>query len=106
SYALDLALNASSRNSVEAQQVTHVFVGQGVMKQTREVREKKTYTFRNEDSSPRTVIVEHPVRSRYELRGAAQPAETTAAWMRFRLDVGPKQTESLGIEEARPIEVT
>jgi hypothetical protein len=71
-----------------------------------EVREKKTYTFRNEDSSPRTVVVEHPVRSRYELRSAVQPAETTAAWMRFRLEVGAKQTETLAVEEARPIEFT
>jgi hypothetical protein len=106
SYATDLALNASSTEGSEPQRVTRVIVSHGVMIHKSEVREKKTYTFRNEDSSPRTVIVEHPVRPRYELRGAAQPAETTAAWMRFRLEVGPKQTESLGIEEARPIEVT
>ncbi len=104
SYALDLAVNASSRNSVEAQQVTHVFVGQGVMKQTREVREKKTYTFRNEDTSPRSVIVEHPVRQGYELRGDSRPDETTAGWMRFRLHVEPKQTATLVVEEARPVE--
>jgi len=67
-----------------------------------EIREKKTYTFRNEDSSPRTVIVEHPVRSGYQLRSAAQPVETTAAWMRFRLEVGAKQTAALVVEEARP----
>jgi hypothetical protein len=106
SYALDLALNASSRNSVEAQQVTHVSVGQGVMKQTREVRKKKTYTFRNEDTSPRSVIVEHPVRQGYELRGDSHPDETTADWMRFRLHVDPKQTAILVVEEARPVETS
>jgi hypothetical protein len=106
SYATDLALNASSTEGSEPQRVTRVIVSHGVMIHKSEVREKKTYTFRNEDSSPRTVILEHPVRPRYELRGAAQPAETTAAWMRFRLEVGAKQTESLAIEEARPIDVT
>jgi hypothetical protein len=106
SYATDLALNVNSTEGREQQRVTRVIVSHGMMIHKSEVREKKTYTFRNEDSSPRTVIVEHPVRSRYELRGAAQPAETTAAWMRFRLDVGSKQTQSLTVEEARPIDVT
>jgi hypothetical protein len=106
SYALDLALNASSKNSVESQRVTHVVVSQGVMKQSSEVREKKTYTFRNEDTSARSVIVEHPVRRGYELRGDSRPDETTADWMRFRLHVDSKQTASLVVDEARPLETT
>jgi len=36
------------------------------------------------------------------LRGAAQPIETTAAWMRFRLEVGAKQTAALAVEDVRP----
>jgi hypothetical protein len=69
----------------------------------REVREKKTYTFRNEDTSPRAVIVEHPVRQGFELRGDVKPIETTAAWMRFRLQVDAKQTSSLVVDEARTL---
>jgi hypothetical protein len=106
SYALDLALNASSKNSSETQRVTRVTVSRGVMRHTSEVREKKTYTFRNEDTSPRSVIVEHPVRRGYELRGNLHAEETTADWMRFRLHVEPKQTASLVVEEARPVETT
>jgi chromosome segregation ATPase len=47
------------------------------------------------------VIVEHPVRAGYELCSEVQPAETTAAWKRFRVPVDPKQTKSLVVEEAR-----
>jgi hypothetical protein len=103
SYAIDLAVNASSKNAAEQQRVTHVRVSQGVMRQEREVREKKTYTFRNEDTSARTVIVEHPVRAGYQLRSQEVPAETTADWMRFRVRVEPKQTATLVVEEARPL---
>jgi hypothetical protein len=103
SYASDLALNVNSTQGNEQERVTRVLVHRGVMTHESEVREKKTYTFRNEDSSPRTVIVEHPVRSGYQLRGTAQPLETTAAWMRFRLEVGAKQTAALLVEEARPV---
>ena len=102
SYAVDLAVNANSKLGTEQQRVTRVRVNKGLLTHDSEVREKKTYTFRNEDSSPRTILVEHPVRTGYELRGAARPAETTAAWMRFRLPVEPKQTAMLTVEEARP----
>jgi hypothetical protein len=52
------------------------------------------------------VIVEHPVRAGYSLRGEAKPDETTAQWMRFRLEVGARQTASLKVEEARPLEAS
>src|SRR5262249_52488885 len=106
SYAADLALNASSRIGSEQQRVTHVRVSRGVMTHESEVRERKTYTFRNEDSLPRTVIVEHPARPGFELRSAVQPAESTAAWLRFRVHVEPKQTALLVVDEARPIKTT
>jgi hypothetical protein len=104
SYAIDLALNASSRNDSQPQHVIRVRAVQGVMIQEIELRERKTYTFRNEDTSGRCVIVEHPVRAGYQLRSEARPIETTADWMRFRLDVGSKQTAALVVEESRPIE--
>ena len=106
SYATDLAVNVSSRIGSERERVTRVRVSRGIMTQESEIREKKTYTFRNEDTTPRSMIVEHPVRSGYELRGDLRPAETTADWMRFRLALEPKQTASLVVEEARPTQST
>ncbi len=106
SYAADLAINASSRRSTERQRVTRVRVNKGVLIQDSEMLETKTYTLRNEDTSPRTVIVEHPVRTGYSLRGDAKPEETTAQWMRFRVEVGAKQTATLKVEEARPLEAS
>jgi hypothetical protein len=102
SYASDLALNVNAKQSSDRQRITRVVIDKGVMKHMSELREKKTYTFRNEDSTPRTVIVEHPARPGYELRSDAKPTESTAAWMRFRLSVAPKQTSDLIVEEAAP----
>jgi hypothetical protein len=64
-----------------------------------EYRETKTYTFRNEDTKPRAVIVEHPVRPSFTLRSAQKPDEQTDQWMRFRFLVGAKETKSLVVEE-------
>ncbi len=102
SFATDLAVNASSRIGSESQRVSRVVISKGMMTQEIERREKKVYTFRNEDTTPRTIVVEHPVRSGYELKSETRPAETTADWMRFRIDAQPKQTVSLKVEEARP----
>ncbi|HWC97981.1 MAG TPA: carboxypeptidase regulatory-like domain-containing protein [Candidatus Sulfopaludibacter sp.] len=106
SYATDLALIVSSKIGSEQQNVTRVRLARGVMTQEHELRERRTYTMRNEDTSPRTVIIEHPVRNGYELRNEAKPLETTADWMRFRVAVEPKQTTSFVVEEARPLQQT
>ena len=104
SYAVDLALNVNANTKSERDRVTRVVIAAGVMTQHLEVREKKTYTFRNEDSTPRAVLVEHPIRGGFRLQPGLEPAETTAAYYRFRLPVKPKETASLVVEEARPVE--
>ena len=101
SYATDLALNATSKLGSSQERFTRVRITRGTMTQDTEIRERRTYTIRNEDTSPRIVIVEHPVRRGYELRGDVKPVETTVDWMRFRLPVESKQTASLVVEEAR-----
>ena len=106
SYATDLALVVSSKLGSEQQRVTRVLVVRGIMTQRHELRERRTYTMRNEDTSPRSVIIEHPVRSGFTLSSEARPIETTADWMRFRVPVEPKQTATFVVDEVRPIEQT
>ncbi|MBX9600907.1 MAG: carboxypeptidase regulatory-like domain-containing protein [Bryobacteraceae bacterium] len=106
SYAVDLALNVNANTRSEHDRVTRVVIADGVMTQHMELREKKTYTFRNEDSTARSVLVEHPIRSGFRLRPGLEPAETTARYHRLRLQVKPKDTASLVVEETRPVEST
>ena len=101
SYATDLAITASSKNASEQDRVTRVRIFEGTMTQFSEIRQRRTYTFRNKDEPPRSIIIEHPVRLGYELRNDVKPEETTSAWMRFRVEVMPKETASLMVDEAR-----
>ncbi len=103
SYATDLALNATSKIDSDSERFTRVRIEKGALIQDTEVREHKTYTIRNEDTSARTVIVEHPVRRGYQLRGDVKPSETTVDWMRFRVPVESKKTATLLVEEARSV---
>ena len=104
SYATDLAVTVGSRRNTEQQRVSRCIIAKGTMIHMSEQREKKTYTFRNQDTSSRTVLVEHPVRPEFRLRNEVKPAETAAGWMRFRVPVASKQTVEFVVEEARPIE--
>jgi hypothetical protein len=97
-------VNAGSRRNVEHQRVSRCIVNKGAMIHESEAREKKTYTFRNEDKSARTILVEHPVRPEFRLRNDIKPVETAAGWMRFRIPVASKQTVEFVVDESRPIE--
>lgn len=106
SYAVDLSVTASARQESDPQRFTRVRVSRGSMLQESEIREKKTYTFRNADSTARVVIVEHPLRPGYQLRSEVSPAESSPGWHRFRVDVPPNQSASLVIDEARAVQTT
>ncbi len=103
SYAADLGVRVNAQSQSSSQPVTHVRIAHGLMIQTSEVREEKTYTIRNEDTHPRTVVIEHPRRPEYKLAKDLEPAETTAATYRFRVHVEPKKTETLAVDEAKPL---
>jgi len=105
SYATDLGLLVDARVASEPQRVTRVRVARGIMVHTSELRERKTYTVRNEDTMPRMVVIEHPMRPDWKLAADGPvPEESSAGVYRFRLTVEPKKTVTLAVNEARPLE--
>jgi chromosome segregation ATPase len=69
---------------------------------TREQRDNRKYTLHNSDTSTRQVVIEHPTRDGWKLAEGAKPEETSASFLRFRVAVGPGQTENLQVEEYHP----
>jgi len=105
SYASDLAVTASQKPSGGPEQITRCRVAKGLLVHEFETRDERTYSFRNEDSAARTILVEHPARAGYELRSAVKPVETTPRLLRFRVAVAPKSTANLEVTEVRPNKV-
>ncbi|MCU1316610.1 MAG: hypothetical protein JWN63_1932 [Candidatus Acidoferrum typicum] len=104
SYATDLGLLVDTKLESARERVTRVRIYRGAMTTTSEDREKKTYIVRNEDSTPRTLVIEHPARPEWKLReDGAKPEEKAAGLYRFRLDVEAKKTERLVVNEAKPL---
>jgi hypothetical protein len=105
SYATDLGMMVRAAGSASPQRYTRVAIAHGVMIRTGEEREKKVYTIRNEDTSPRTLIIEHPLRFGWNLaKDTLRPEETTANNYRFRVAMGPKQSTTLEINESHPLQ--
>lgn len=106
SYALDLGLEVATNRGTERVRVERVEIHRGVLRFHRRVVEKKTYTVRNNDAKPRTVILEHPVRAGWELTDTAEPVESSANFHRFRVEVKPKQTVEFAVREENPQQTT
>jgi hypothetical protein len=105
SFATDLGMLVRVAGSNTPQRNIRVAIAHGVMIRTSEVREKNTYTIRNEDSSQRTLIIEHPARPGWNLsKDTLRPEETSLGTYRFRVIVDPKQATTLDINESHPVE--
>jgi hypothetical protein len=105
SYAADLGVRVVRTGTSQPQRVTHVRIEHGVMIQTSELREETTYTVRDDDTTPRTVLIEHPLRAGWIVSSdTPRPDETTAAAYRFKLPVGAKGSATLMIRETKPLE--
>jgi hypothetical protein len=104
SYAADLGVLVDAKQKPGNERVTKVIISHGAMMQSTQEREENTYTIRNRDTSPRTVVIEHPERSGWKLTDDDdKPAESSASFHRFRLTVQPKETATLQVKEYRPI---
>jgi hypothetical protein len=103
SYAADPALHIKLEQEGGQRPVSHLRIAKGVMILTQEQRETRKYTVHNADKSPRSLVIEHPARDEWKLaEGGPKPEETSASFLRFRLQVAPKATETMQIEESHP----
>ncbi len=101
SYAADPAVQVSTKQGSSLEPVTRIVIAKGLMTTTREERSTETYRVSNSDTKPRTVVIESPVRSGWKLSGEAKPDETTADYYRFKVDVKPKESSKLVVEQVR-----
>jgi hypothetical protein len=105
SYAIDLAVQVETRNGMEQGKFTRTRIARGVMIRTSEEHQRMTYTIRNEDTSARTVVIEHPVHPGWKLASNLHPDEQTDSAYRFRVNVEPKHTSTFTAEETRANDV-
>jgi hypothetical protein len=102
SYASDPALRIAMDEESSDKPFTRIRIAKGSMYITHEQREVRKYTLHNSDTVLRQVVIEHPARVAWKLAPGPKPEETSESYLRFRVAVGPGQTEAMQIEEVHP----
>jgi hypothetical protein len=104
SYATDLGLLVEASKNSQPQHVTRVKISRGTLTQISELHERTLYVARSQDDVKRVLVVEHPARPDWTLaKGASDPEEKAPGEYRFRMEVPPKATVSLPVEEVRTL---
>lgn len=106
SYAIDLGVQVSARTEPEPGRVTRIRVSHGVMVRSVEVSSTVIYSARNEDTSARTLIIEHPVRSGFKLDADLHPDEKSVTAYRFRVPVASKKSVDFRVRESRIVDAS
>jgi hypothetical protein len=107
SYATDLGLLVEASKNAQPQHVTRVKISEGILTQISELHERTLYVARSQDETKGFLVIEHPARPEWTLaKGAAEPEEKAPGEYRFRLEVPPKASASLPIEEVRTLSTT
>ena len=100
SFALDLGTLVTTQAKADREPVFLVRALNGVFQAHYHQAEKKTYTIANQTDKPRVVYIEHPVRKDWVLsENTPKPASKTASFYRFRIEVEPRKTAELVINE-------
>jgi hypothetical protein len=105
SYAADAAVRVDVRADAVPRRVERVRIERGTIVQSVRDEARSVYTVRNEDTSPRSLVIEHPARAGWTLSaGTPQPVESSSGFHRFRLAIEPKKTATLTVDESHPLE--
>lgn len=103
SYALDLGTHITTAFDSRSDTVRGVRAGRGVLTVRIARVETRTYTIRNADQKPKTLVIEHAARPGYTLIGR-KPTEKTATAYRFEVALAPGATETFPVSEERLVE--
>jgi hypothetical protein len=100
SYAVDLGTRVTTQFDSSREMVREIRLNRGVLTTRAAIDETKTYTIRNVDQKPKTLIIEQAQRPDYKLLGQ-KPAETTSNAYRFEVKLGADGTEKFPVAEER-----
>ena len=102
SYALDLDLEVASTQKSSTGRILTVRLVKGTMEVERKYRRVIEYQLKNSADKPRTVLVEFPVETGWDLIEPKEPTEKTRSHYRFAVATVPGETAKLGVTVERP----
>jgi hypothetical protein len=105
SYAVDLGTRVTTQFDSSREMVREIHVNRRMLTTRAAIDETKTYTIRNVDQKPKTLIIEQAQRPEYKLIGQ-KPSETTTNANRFEVKLTAGGTEKFPVAEERVYDTT
>jgi hypothetical protein len=105
SYAVDLGARVTTQFDSSREMVREIHVNRGMLTTRAAIDETKTYTIRNVDHKPKTLIIEQAQRSGYKLL-SQKASETTTSANRFEVKLSADGTEKFPVAEERVYDTT
>jgi hypothetical protein len=105
SYAVDLGTRVTTLFDSNRDNLREIHYRRGILTTRSAMQETKTYTIRNVDQKPKTLIIEHPKRAEYTLLNQ-KPLSTTANAYRFEVKLPAATTEKFAVTEERVYETS
>jgi hypothetical protein len=105
SYAVDLGTRVTTQFDSSREVVREIHVNRGMLTTRAAIDQTKTYTIRNVDQKPKTLIIEQAQRPEYKLLGQ-KPSETTTNAYRFEVKLSADGTEKFPVAEERVYDST
>jgi hypothetical protein len=105
SYAVDLGTRVTTQFDTSRNIVREIHVNRGMLTARSAMQETRTYTVRNVDQKPKTLIIEHTQRPEYKLLNQKATETTTNAY-RFEIKLGADATEKFPVTEERVYDST
>jgi hypothetical protein len=100
SYAVDLGTRITTAYETSADVIRSIHMARGILMTRSALRETRTYTIKNVDQKPKTLVLEHGVRPGFELVNQ-KPSEKTAHAYRFEVKLAPGASEKFPVTEER-----
>ncbi len=105
-YALDLQVEVKSESLATDLIVVSMKIIHGVMELTNKWRSSQRYAMTNRDDAARVLLLEHPVKSGWNLVEPKTADETTAQFYRFRQDLAAGKAATLNVVEEQTYQQT
>jgi hypothetical protein len=105
SYGVDLGTRVTTAFDSSQNIVREIHFRRGVLTSRIAAQETKTYTIKNVDAKPKTLVIEHAQRPGYSLL-ERKPSETTANAYRFEVKLAASATETFPVREERVYDQT
>lgn len=101
SYADDLGIIVTGRLKNDLARATTLRAAKGVLVLETQERGTWSYAMKNEEASPATIVLEHRLRTGWELADQETPSEIAAGAARFRIPLGPNEEKTFVVREVR-----